>query len=41
MPNTEKLLYQTVKKQPLEVFYKNAALKKVFNIHGKTPVLNY
>ena len=27
MPNIEQLLYQTEKKQPPEVFYKNAALK--------------
>ena len=37
MPNAEQLLYQTEKKQPSEIFYKNTVLK-YSNIHGETPV---
>ena len=40
MPNAEQLLYQTEKKQPSEVFYKNTVLK-FCNIHKKTPEQNY
>ena len=35
MPNTEQLLYQTEKKHPPEVFYKNAVLKNFAIIRGK------
>ena len=35
MPNTEQLLYQTEKKQPLEVFNKNAVLKNFARFTGK------
>ena len=35
MPNTEQLLYRTEKKQPPEVFYKNAALKNFAIFKGK------
>ena len=35
MPNTEQLLYQTEKKQPPEVFYKNAICKNFAIFMGK------
>ena len=35
MPNAEQLLYQTEKKQPVEVFYKNAVLKNFTIFMGK------